>query len=334
MESGSIINSSSFSYNDVINGTHNHTQQFSWPPWTITAITICSVGILANSFTIIVIIFSSLKTSVFMNLLMILGIFDILFLMTVIDVQPGLFGQLIDPTEVYCSLNNYFRYVCGVVSSWVTVFLTLERFIVIHFPLNVYKYCTIKRTSKTVIALTILSCFCLVPSLYVSTLEFSDEGPIYTINWNGNLQMIFMFLLVFCYSIVPSLFIVLLNILMMRKLKMQESFRLSSLQHSKTLKNTSNVIMVCICSIFVSASIPATIVVFAYYSAGCSISFPRWLFYFTYLLDDINHSVNFFLYCLTGSVFREALFQVLGCKKKQSSKGHLQQQVATIENVI
>ena len=334
MESGSIINSSSFSFNNTIVGTHNHTQQFPLPPWTITALTICSVGILANSLIILVIIFSSLRTSVFMNLLMILGIFDILFLLTVIDIQPGLFGQLITPSEVHCNFNNYFRYVCSVVSSWVTVFLTLERFIVIHFPFKVYKYCTMKRTYKTVIALTILSCFCLVPSLYVSKLDFSDKGPICTINWDGNLRMIFMFLLVFFYSIVPSLFIVFLNISMMRKLKMQESFRLSSLQHSRTLKNTSNVIMVCVCCIFVSTSIPATIVVFAYYSTGCSNSFPRWLFYSSYLLDDINHSVNFFLYCLTGSIFRHALFKLFSCKDKETKKGHAHQQISISQSVL
>ena len=336
MESGSIINSSSFSYNETTFRGQNHTQQFPLPALTITALSICSIGILVNSLIIFIIIFSSLRTSVFMNLLMILAFYDILYLLVVIDIQPGLFGQLIiNPSELHCSLNNYFRFVCGLVSSWVTVLISLERFIVIYFPFKVYIYCTKKKTCVTVIVLTILSCFCLVPSFYISTVLSSDQGPTCTIIWNGYLQMIFMLLFVFVYSIVPSIFIIILNISMMRKLKIQKAFRLSSLQHSKSLKNTSqDVIMVCICTIFLLTSIPASFVVFAYYSTGCSISFPRWLFYSSYLLDYINHTVNFFLYCLTGSVFRQALFKLFSCKDKETNKGHAHKQISISQSVL
>ena len=219
MENGSLVSISSFRNNGTILARENRTLQFRLPALTITALTLSSVGMLANSFIIFVIILSSLRTSVFMNLLMILATFDILYLLTVIDIQPGLFGQLIiDPSEVHCSLNNYFRFVYGVVSSWVTVFLTLERFIVIYFPFKVDIYCTKENTCVTVIALTSLSCFCLVPSFYISRVLLSDQGPTCTINWNGDLQMIFMLLFGFVYSIVPSHFVVFLNISMMRKL--------------------------------------------------------------------------------------------------------------------
>ena len=271
-----------------------------------------------------------------MNLLMILATFDILYLLTVIDIQPGLFGQLIiDPSEVHCSLNNYFRFVCGVVSSWVTVFLTLERFTVIYFPFKVDIYCTKENTCVTVIALTSLSCFCFVPSFYISRVFLSDHGPTRTINWNYDQQIILMLLFGLVYSIVPSLFIVILNISMMRKLNIQKAFRLSSLQHSKSLNNTSQVvIMVRVCSIFVSASIPAIIVVFAFYSTGCSNSIPKWIFYSSYLLDYINHSVNFFLYCLSGSVFRHALFKLFSCKDEECNKGQVRQQTSILQSVI
>ena len=334
MESRSIFNSSSFSYNETTFTGQNQTLQFPLPVWTITALTFCSVGILANSLIICVIIFSSLRTSVFMNLLMILGFFDILFLLTVIDLQPGLFGHLFHPSEVHCSLNNYLRLICGLVSSWVTVFLTLERFVVIYFPFKVHIYCTKAKTCATVIVLTILSCFCLVPSFYFSTVGLSDPGPTCKINLKGNLQMIFMLSLVFVYNIVPALLIVVLNISIMRKLKLQRAFRLRSVQYSKSLNNASQVtIMVCVCSIFVSTSIPATIVIFAFYSTGCSISFPEWLFHCSYLLDNINHSLNFFLYCLTGSVFRQALFKLFSCKDKESKECHVHQQIAISQSV-
>ena len=220
MESGSIINSLSFSYNDTIFAGQNHTLLYPLPPLTITALTVCSVCILADSFIIFVSIFSSLRTSVFMNLLKILAIFDILYLLTVINNQPGLFRQfLIDPSVVHCRINIFLLYVGAVVSSWVTVLISLERFFSIDFQFKVCIYCPKKRICVTVIALTVLSCSCSVPFFYISTVFFSDQGPIYTINDSGNLQLIFITFLVFSYSTAPSLFIVLLNILIMRKLK-------------------------------------------------------------------------------------------------------------------
>ena len=70
---------------------------------------------MTNSCVISVIIFSALRTSVFMNIVLILAIFDILYLFAVIDVQNGIFGQfLIDPSVLQCSITNFLLYVCGV----------------------------------------------------------------------------------------------------------------------------------------------------------------------------------------------------------------------------
>ena len=44
------------------------------------------------------------------------------------------------------------------------------------------------------------------------------------------------------------------------------------------------------------------------------------------LICDINHGVNFFVYSLTGSVFRQALFQLFKCKYNKSAEGHLHEQ--------
>ena len=340
MEIETTFNSSQFSYNETTIPGRNHSLQCPLPAWTIATLAICSVEIMANSIVISVITFSSLRSSVFMNLVMILAIFDVLYLLAVINVQNGIFGQfLIDPSVVHCSLNNFLLYVCGVVSSWVTLLISLERFIVIYFPLKGRINCTKKRSCAIVLALFIISCSCLVPLLYISKVTLKDQGPLCTLIWNGPPQMLFLIILLIFYSLVPAFCIVLLNILIMRKLQAQRAFRVrSQMQHSeqKHINNTSKyVIMLFICSVFVATSFPSTIVVFALFSTSVNgKSFPIWLFHFAYLLDNINHSVNFFLYCLTGSFFRNALFQLVRCKNKEYPEDHLHQQISISQTVL
>ena len=337
MEFETNFNGSLFGYNDTTIPGQNHSLHFPLPAWTIATLTICCVGITANSFVISVVTISSLRTSVFMNLVMILAIFDILYLLAVINGQIGIFGQfLIEPSVVHCSLNNFLLYVCGVVSSWVTVLISLDRFIAIYFPLKAHIYCTKKRSCLIVLALFIISCSWLVPMLFISKITLTDQGLSCTVIWNGPLQMLFLTILLMFYSIVPALCIVLLNILIIRKLKVQRAFRVrSQMQHNNSNNTSQVIIMVLICFVFVATSFPSSIVVFAYFSTSLyGYLFSVQLFYFANLLDIINHSVNFFLYCLTGSFFRNALFQLVRCKNKKYPEDHSHQQISISQTVL
>ena len=319
MEIETTFNGSLFSYNETTIPGQNHGLQFPLPAWTIATLTICSVGIMANSIVISVITFSSLRTSVFMNLVMILAIFDILYLLSVINVQNGIFGQfLIDPSVLHCSLTIFLLFLCGVVSSWVTVLISLDRLIAIYFPFKAHIYCTKKRSCVIVVVLFITSSLCMVPLLYISKVSFTDQGILCKVFWDGHLQMIFLSLLSLFYSLVPAFCIVLLNILIMRKLKVRRTFQFRSQPQDskhKTSKDTSQVvIMVFISSVFVATSFPSTILMFVLFSTSVyGKSFPTWVAQFAFLLDNINHSVNFFLCCLTGSLFRHALFLLVRC---------------------
>ena len=260
MEIETTFNSSLFFYNETTIQGQNHSLQFSSPALTIMTLTICSVGIMANSIVISVITLTSLRTSVFMNLVMILAIFDIGYLLAVMNLEKMILNG---SSVLQCSITIYLLYVCGVVSSWVTVLISLDRFI--YFPFKAHIYCTKKRSCMIIVVLFITSSLCLVPLLYISKVSFTDQGLSCGFNWNGHLQMLFLSLLFIFYSIVPALRIVLFNILIMRTLKVQSKFRVGSqMQRSnhKTSNNTSQVvIMVFICSVFVATSLPSIILV-------------------------------------------------------------------------
>ena len=94
----------------VLNNTNvqNGTLQSPIPVLTIIAVTVCSIGILANLLVILVIMLSSLRNSVFMNLIMSLAIFDIIYLSVVINSGRGIFGQmLLKPSLLHCRFNSF-----------------------------------------------------------------------------------------------------------------------------------------------------------------------------------------------------------------------------------
>ena len=137
-----------------------------FPAWTISTVTVCSFGILAN-FLVIFIVFSSLRTSVFMNLIMSLAIFDSMYLISVINIQRGILGQLfIKSSLLHCRINIFLIHVSGIVSSWITVLISLERYVAIYHPFKVRSYCTKRRTHLTILALTIITCIFCVSVFY------------------------------------------------------------------------------------------------------------------------------------------------------------------------
>ena len=172
-------NNSYVCFNTTNDPAENEYQLSPIPVWTLVRVIVCSIGILANSLVIFVVLHGSLRKSIFMNLLMILAIFDSLLLMAVIYIRKEIFGQTyVGPSILHCSLSMFLLSVTGLASSWVTVLISLERFIAIYYPFKVKIYCTKTRTFFAVIILITWHVFshCLISILLM------QSAPIRSIN--------------------------------------------------------------------------------------------------------------------------------------------------------
>ena len=199
--------------------TENYFQVSSLPLLAIIRVTVCSIGILANFLVIFVVVQGSLRKSVFMNLLMTLAIFDSLYLMAKIFIQKGIFGEmLVGPSTLHCSINRFLLSMSGLVSSWVTVLISLERFIAIYYTLKVHIYCTKKRFLIIITALTIFVCFGAMPYFFISAVVSSDEGHDCHIAFTSGLVLAYRLIIITFYTIVPSFAIAIFSILMIKKL--------------------------------------------------------------------------------------------------------------------
>ena len=344
MENATHLNQTLAVWDDRNALGQNSTLLPSTDVWTTITVTVCSIGILANLFVIFTIVFSSLRTSVFMNLIMSLAIFDSMCLMSVINSERGLFGQLIiGPSLLHCRFTIFFIYVNGIVSSWVTVFISLERYIAIYHPFKVHIYCTKMNTYMTVIALKIITCIGCIPFFYGCSVRLVDNMPECEVSWqNAEYDIISKSIIFTFHSLVPFLLITILNILMMRKIQVQKALR-SQLRQSEEQSSSHDssliVMMVCVCSIFALTSFPAMISVMVsslckFYSVASCILDPKgWISRMSFVIQDVNHGVNFFVYCLTGSVFRFAFFHLFKCRKKKSPGHRFEQQMSTRENI-
>ena len=312
----------------------NNTLLSPIPLSTIVTVAVCSFGILANFLVLLVIILTSLRTSVFMNLIMYLAIVDTMFLFSVIHFLRGIFGELlIKPSLLYCRLTIFCIYVTGIVSSWVTVLISLERYIAIFYPFKVHIYCTKKRMLVAFIIISFLACTSQIPLFFTCSLVFIDQQPRCLGFVSDTLiDMISTFFHFMISSILPLIIITVLNVILIRQIQVQSAFRARSQgQQSVSTSSTKHLslfaMMVSLCVVFGVTSLPGTILIIVNHlckvtTGSRCIVIGGWLYHILFILTDINHCVNFFLYCLTGSVFRQALFQLFKCKHANLAGGN------------
>ena len=280
-----------------------------------------------------------------MNLIMSLALCDSIYLMAVLNIQRGLFGQLfIRQSLLHCRFSIFLVYVSGLVSSWVTVLISLERYIALYHPFKFHRYCTTRRTYLAILALVILSSIGCIPFFLSCSVTWIDQMPqCNSFGENSKYDIILISVTLTFYSFLPFLLITVLNILMMRKIQLQKAFR-STTQQPKELSSANNssliIMMFCVSSIFAVTSFPASILTIVSYSCKfnngkfCILDQHGWLTELTFMLDDINHGINFFLYCLTGSVFRLAFFHLFKCGQNKSPRHDFHHEMATTENVL
>ena len=315
----------------------------SMPVLTLVRITIYSIGIFANSLVVFVVIKGSLRKSVFMNLILMLAFFDSLFGISKLNTRKEIFGHtLVGSSILHCSLTRFLLTISGLVSSWVTVLISIERFIAIYYPFKVHIYCTKKRSYMIIVTLTVFASIGAIPLFFISAVVSSGNGYDCQVVFTSGLVLAYRIIILTFYTIVPSFIIALFNILMIKKLRIRNSLRMKyqgrQCTHSSYASNKSHfVMMVSVCLVFVMTMLPCTIVVIVTYSScfsqGVVCMYARgWQFQLAYMLEDINHSLNLFLYCLAGSVFRHALFKLFQCKKFHSSDDPIDQNIFVLEN--
>ena len=309
------------------------------PGSTVLTVTICTGGILANSLIIIVVLFGSLRNFVIMNLLLALAFADSFYLLVIIQKQRGIFGTSL----LHCRLNVFLLFAMDLTSSWITVFIAVERFIAIFFLLKAHIFCTRRTSYIAILVITTLAMMASAPFLFAcSVLPVGDNFVCRLKSENPDTDLIVVNFIYLFYSIMPFFIITVLNISVIRRVRSPRAFCIRSQRNTSTLGRRSRdttliPMMTAVCIVFIVTSFPSSLITIYNYSHryihGTDFHSEDWLTSFFFLLEDINHCVNLFLYCITGSVFRTALFEMLKCKNRKSNKQQSHEMMTILETV-
>ena len=257
MANETLLNDTTAMITDVPLFQLNNTLISTLPFSSIVAMVYCTVGLIANS--LVVIIWGSLRSSVFMTVLLALAIADNLASVANILIQDGIFGYVtFGQPFLFCSV--YFGLLQGseTMSSWLTVLASAERMVAICYPLSFH--CNLKKTYISFATFIVLIMIGSSPRFFITFVSLqNDETTCHGAESSHPFYTMYTVLFYLFYSIIPFICISVLNTLLAWKIRSQKKM------WSKTLckKNSTSLtpMMFILNFVFVVTTLPAFLIV-------------------------------------------------------------------------
>ncbi len=208
-------------------------------------------------------------------------------------------------------------------ACWILVFIAFDRFIGVYLPHKYRQYCSQKRALIVMITSFIL--ITITVGVFMGTaLELSADKKSCGISptYLPFFVTVYQYLDLCLLNLIPTILLVSLNIGIIIKISKASVKRQSTPgSPGKSCKKATNptAILLSVSLVYILCTIPTStkflvklamgnsqhaVAQFVLYSRACDI---------LYLAD---HAVNFFLYCVHGTGFRNELFALLGRKSK------------------
>ena len=235
-----------------------------------------------------------------------------------------------DLTDLSCKLQSWFTYNTTGLSCWLLSVIAIDRLLSIKCPLWTKTHCT--RTSAVIVAVVLTATVLLLNSHMLWILN-KDE-----IRFNSNVSNTSITLEVTCqatsrqfvvfweriwpicvlvlYSILPIICLITCNIFLLCKLakrnKKFQSLHRGKAQSTGDLRSIT-IMLIAVCLFFIIVTIPVCVYVITlpslYPSTPQGVARQTLAWSIAGLLLYSNHTFNFVIYCLTGSLFRRELIR-------------------------
>ena len=302
--------------------------------WQIFSPILITVGVCGNLLSLAVLSrrrICNSTTSVYLRwiavtdtlVLLIGNLREFIYCVTNIDIR--------EMSDVSCRIHYWLALNLTALSGWMLCVLTIDRLISVKVPLWARSTCT--RKSALIISVAVSGCMffinahilgylnrteIIVPVPQQNTTIVLDVGcfpsdPGYLL-FMLNAWPIIVFVL---YSFLPTACLITCNVILIKELrKLKDPFRLtngltwSSVQR-KDFRSVT-IMLIAVCIFFAAVSLPTVIYLIAepYLFRGTSpkdISKRRLTWAVVSLCMYLNNATNFYLYCLSGSLFRKEL---------------------------
>ncbi len=228
--------------------------------------------------------------------------------------------RLLSSSLGFCQTYNFLFTTLYTYAAWLVTCIACERCIVVWWPLKAKRLSTLRK-SRVIVCVSLVLCG-VIHSYNFLIWDMRAGRCDMSLEYAYFFQNVYPWLSAVAYSYLPVTIIVVCNILILVGLKKAaERRKMLSKQENRDTRSLT-ITMVAICVTFVVTTVPLTIFFAVLVGAGQylqrtpAMSLGRNIIL---ILGLTNHSINFFLYVMTSSKFREELRGLCGLKESGRS---------------
>ncbi|KAK2147398.1 hypothetical protein LSH36_555g03019 [Paralvinella palmiformis] len=234
-------------------------------------------------------------------------------------------------SRIACKMHVFFTYVTVNMSAWSLTVISLERTISVCNPLRCREIASPRRIRIACAVILLIICGVYSTLLWTYDLYWSPETctmvcrPImrYMHFWKaGNFQFIDLIM----SSLGPFAVILPCNLVITIQIARSRARRSAMSTCSASSKGVSSttLMLAVTCVLFLILTAPmAVILLVLSYGVIKNYANIQFIYTFCYLLFNLNSSINFLLYCASGTKFRRTLAAVC-CGRKPPTRGLIQ----------
>lgn len=231
-----------------------------------------------------------------------------------------------DNPRIECKLLTWFFQVFSLTSICIIICMTADRFISVQYPLKVKQWCTPSRALKIVLCIPLITCTYTLPYFFLS----DYIGPTCTALAVGStFTKVYSWITICLNCFIPFLSILVLNSLIIIRLLISRSSKIrgdSTVNSNPKGRESQVIIMLLMVSFtFLILTSPLFIRYLAYqyidqYASEERASYFHLFYSISNKMYHTNYAINFILYCIGGSKFREDLRNLFRCAPKEKAK--------------
>lgn len=293
----------------------------------ITSPILLLVGTVGNIVSLLVLLRKNMRKRSTYNYLAILSIADTCVL------YFGLLQYYLEEGYGYtivsswgCKLLHMIKFTVTDYSVWLIIAVTVERYIATVYPLHTAVMCTQKRAALVMSAMLIMLMIINSHFLFsVKSVTIAIDGDIYTQcrgldMYDAFITNIWPFIDAVIYSVVPFIIIVVLNTVIIVKVKKTHKYIMgvgSAPPREMVCDIRLTTMLLLISFVFLITTVPVNVTMimisFIEQTDLCFAARTKVIKTCTIMLMYTNHSINVFLYLLAGRKFRRELDRFIGC---------------------
>lgn len=299
---------------------------------------IITIGTIGNIFSFIVMFQREMRQTSTFFYLAVLAIADTIVLFmsafkTWIRLCTGF--EMLHISDVSCKLFMFLTYFSLHMSAWLIVAVTVERFIVVWFPLKATSICSTKRAKLTTFGIG-LGFFLLNAHLFWTAELITDQNTgrktcAMLKNNRFLYEDVIPWVHLTLYSFVPFVSLLVFNILIIVSLIKHRQILSNQMTRSDRRNRYTHrrlaITLLCISFVWIITTTPSALYTVLPLKGDTMQKAAKFFLIkvLCYILLYINHSINFFLYCITGQSFRREFMKFVcrTCRKRRKPKPRL-----------